>query len=136
MGVHDQIVEVSVDHDNDNKNGAIPGTVGVHDQVTELDYRMSKPNEASYDNNNQNGAIPGTIGVFEQIAEVDHYDNNNKMGAIPGTIGVYEQLSEVGHLKGKRMSTSWGLTICISKALKLSYSHLNRYFSSEPMLFE
>ena len=33
VGVHDHVVEVSLDHDNNNKNGAIPipGTIGVSD---------------------------------------------------------------------------------------------------------
>ena len=68
-------------YDNNNKDGAIPGTVEVYDQISEV-----VSDAARYDNNNKDGAIPGTVEVYEKIAEVDrslgeyplscHYSDN------------------------------------------------------------
>ena len=90
-------------YDNNNKDGAIPGTVDAYHQIAEV---TSMTSDASrYDNNNKDGAIPGTVEVYDQIAEVvsdaARYDNNNKDGAIPGTVEVYEKIAEVDRSLGE-----------------------------------
>lgn len=75
-------------NDISDKNVAIPGIVGRHDQSMEVEYPDSPD---SHDNNDK---LPGSVGVHEQTIVVqgkdmlESYHNNNKSVAIPEAVGV------------------------------------------------
>ena len=93
---------MSAKHDMNNKNAAIPGTVGIFNYTTEIDHSKL----VHHDQAKKNAAIPGTVGVFDQTIEVEHssrtcLDQNDKNAAIPGTIGGSAQTTEIKDAAGK-----------------------------------
>ncbi|KAI4182336.1 MAG: hypothetical protein L6R41_006050, partial [Letrouitia leprolyta] len=87
---------MSTSYDNNNKSVAIPGTVGVFEQITEVDpSKLLHLNQTE-----QNAAIPGTVGIHDYSAEVDqskltHQDQTDKNAAIPGTVGIHDFSAEL-----------------------------------------
>ncbi|KAL8980337.1 MAG: hypothetical protein Q9177_005911, partial [Variospora cf. flavescens] len=64
---------LSCHDDSNNKNAAIPGTIGAQNHTTEV-------KQISHDNNGKSGAIPGTVGALEQTTEINNPQANGSNG--------------------------------------------------------
>ncbi|KAL9640692.1 MAG: hypothetical protein Q9204_000603 [Flavoplaca sp. TL-2023a] len=76
--VHEHVAEVEMSsgtsYDKNNKILAVPGTIGIHKDTTEVEH-----SRLAHEQNGKMAAVPGSIGVFAQTTEV--YDTHGKVNA-------------------------------------------------------